>query len=115
MDSLRTILAIGVANGWFIEQMDIISVYLAGTLDEEIYMNTPEGLRLIKDTVVQVIKALYGLKQSGRVWYKRIEATLNAFGLKHTDNDWSVFINKDHSLIVGIYVDDLVIMGVDTA
>jgi hypothetical protein len=115
MDSLRSILAIGAANGWYIEQMDVVSAYLAGTLDEEIYMDAPEGLGHPKGTVVRLIKALYGLKQSGRVWYKKMESTLNSSGLEHTDSDWSVFTNKGHDLIVGIYVDDLVITGPNLA
>jgi hypothetical protein len=113
MDSLRAILAIGAARGWHIEQMDVVSAYLAGTLDEEIYMNAPEGLGHPNGTTVRLIKSLYGLKQSGRVWYKKIESTLNSFGLTRTDSDWSVFTDKDHTIIVGIYVDDLVIMGPD--
>jgi hypothetical protein len=95
--------------------MDVVSAYLSGTLDEEIYMNAPEGLGLPKDSTVRVIKALYGLKQSGRVWYKKIESTLKAHGLTQTDSDWSVFTNKDNSLIVGVYVDNLVIMGPNLA
>ena len=115
MDSLRSILAIGVANGWYIEQMDVVSAYLARTLDEEIYIDALEGLGHPKGTVVRLIKALYGLKQSGRVWYKKMESTLSSCGLEHTDSDWSVFTNKDHDLIVGIYVDDLVITGPNLA
>jgi hypothetical protein len=60
---------------------------------------------------VQVIKALYGLKQSGRVWYKKMEDLLQTQGLERTDSDWSVFVNANHTLFVGIYVDDLVITG----
>ena len=65
MDSLRAILAIAAANNWPIKQMDIVSAYLAGTLEEEIFMEAPEGLGYPKGTLVQLIKALYGLKQSG--------------------------------------------------
>ena len=72
MDSLRALLAIAAANNWSIEQMDVVSAYLAGVLDEDIYMEPPDGYGLPKGATVQVIKALYGLKQSGRVWYKKI-------------------------------------------
>jgi hypothetical protein len=115
MDSLQSILAIRATNKWYIEQMDIVSVYLAGTLDKEIYIEAPEGLGHPKGTVVKLVKALYSLKQSGRIWYKRIESTLNSCGLEHTDSDWSVFTDKEQTLIVRIYVDDLVITGADLA
>jgi hypothetical protein len=111
MDSLRALLAIAAANNWPIEQMDIISAYLAGVLDEDIYMAAPDGLGLPDSATVKVIKALYGLKQSGRVWYKKIQALLKTLGFERTDSDWSVFVNKDKTLFVGVYVDDLVITG----
>lgn len=107
------ILAIGAADKWHIEQMDTVSAYLSGTLNEEIYMDAQEGLSHRKAAIVRVIRSLYGLKQSGVVWCKKIEKTLNSLGLKRTEIDWSVFTNKDHSLIVEIYVDDLAITGPD--
>jgi hypothetical protein len=95
--------------------MDVVSAYLAGTLDEEIYMDAPEGLGHQRGTVVRLIKSIYGLKQSGRVWYKKIEKTLNSYRLAHTESDWSVFTNNGHTIILGIYVDDLIITGPDLA
>lgn len=56
MDSLRALLAIAAANNWPIEQMDIISAYLAGVLDEDIYMAAPDGLGLPDSATVQVTK-----------------------------------------------------------
>jgi hypothetical protein len=38
MDSLQALIAIATANNWPIGQMDVISAYLAGVLDEDIYM-----------------------------------------------------------------------------
>ena len=95
--------------------MDVVSAYLARTLDEEIYIDAPEGLGHQKGTTVRLIKSIYRLKQSGRVWYKKIEKTLNSYGLIHTESDWSVFTNKGHTIILGIYVDDLIITGPDLA
>jgi hypothetical protein len=67
--------------------MDVVSAYLARTLDKEIYMNAPEGLGHPNGTTIQLIKSLYRLKQSSHVWYKKIESTLNSFGLTHMDSD----------------------------
>jgi hypothetical protein len=87
MDSLQAILAIGVARGWHIEQMDVVSAYLARTLNEEIYMNALEGLGHPNGTTIQLIKSLYRLKQSSYIWYKKIESTLNSFSLTYIDSD----------------------------
>ena len=43
-DSLRMLLAIAAYEDWHIHQMDVVSAYLAGELEEEIYMESPEGL-----------------------------------------------------------------------
>jgi hypothetical protein len=47
--------------------VDVISAYLAGHLDEEVYMEPPEGLDMPLGTTLWLLKALYGLKQSGHV------------------------------------------------
>jgi hypothetical protein len=52
LDSLRALLAIAAANNWPIQQMDIVSAYLARALDKEIYMEPPDSLRLPKGSTV---------------------------------------------------------------
>jgi len=61
--------------------------------------------------VLRVKKAIYGLKQSGREWYIEVSNGLAKLGLKPTFSDPSVFVNEDRSLIVGLYVDDMIIIG----
>ena len=61
--------------------MDVVAAYLYGSLDSDIYMKIPEGLR-IEDTKprhlysVKLQRSLYGLKQSGRIWYNRLSEYL---------------------------------------
>ena len=47
-----------------IHQMDVKSVFLNGKLDEEIYMESPNGLKEEEDLIYCFLKSLYGLKQS---------------------------------------------------
>ena len=49
------------------------------------------------------------MKQSGREWYIEACNTLAKFGLQPTFNDPSVFINEDRSLVIGLFVDDMII------
>ena len=51
--------------------------YLYGSLDADIYMKVPEGIKVLKEEEhniysVKLQKSLYGLKQSGRMWYNRL-------------------------------------------
>ena len=74
LTSLRIILVLAAFYNFEIHQGDIKSAYLLGRLDEEIYMEVPEGIE-IQETgkrriVCRLLHGLYGLKQSGRIWNK---------------------------------------------
>jgi len=74
LSSLRIILALAAARNYEINQTDIKTAYLPGKLEEQIYMESPEGLVVEessssrKRTVCKLLKGLYGLKESGRIW-----------------------------------------------
>lgn len=62
MESLRILLAIAAAEDLEIHQMDVVTAYLAGELEEEIYMVLPQGLRGTEGKGCRVRKGLYCLK-----------------------------------------------------
>jgi hypothetical protein len=53
--------------------MDVKSTFLNGELEEEVYIEQPEGFLLLEreDYVCRLKKALYRLKQAPRAWYSR--------------------------------------------
>ena len=65
-ETVRLILALAALEGWTISRLDVKSAYLYGTLDEEIYMEQPEGFVDANHPkkVLKLQKALYGLKQA---------------------------------------------------
>lgn len=65
-DSFRIITAISVQLDFRIEQIDINSAYLNAELEEEIYMEIPEGHPSHGKAYWKLNKALYGLKQAGK-------------------------------------------------
>ena len=69
--SLRMLLAIAAVEDLEIHQMDVITAFLVGEIDEEIYMDQPEGFQQ-KDLVCRLRKSLYGLKQASRIWNQKI-------------------------------------------
>jgi hypothetical protein len=55
----------------------VVTAYLYGTLDTDIYMRIPAGLVEFQNSqrrleCLKLERALYGLKQAGRMWYKRL-------------------------------------------
>jgi beta-lactamase class A len=91
--------------------MDVVSVYLLGDLEEEAYIEAPKGLVVPLGKVLKLIKGIPGLKQSGRVWNKKITAFFEDHGLKSLPTDHSVFTNKERTLIVALYIDNLLLFS----
>jgi hypothetical protein len=58
--------------------MDVKSAFLNGELEEEVYIEQPEGFLLSEkeDYVCRLNKALYGLKQSPKAWYSILDRYL---------------------------------------
>eukprot|EP01018_Ginkgo_biloba_P040293 Gb_29932 [translate_table: standard] len=66
MDTIRTVLVLAAQHGWIIYQMDIKSAFLNGYVDEEIYVEKPQGFNITgkENNVHKLKKALYGLKKA---------------------------------------------------
>src|SRR5438046_746606 len=116
--SIRILLAIAAIYGLEIHQMDVMTAFLAGDLEEEIFMEQPEGFEVgtkEDDLVCRLRRTLYGLKQGTRVWNQRIRLFLKSIGFDQTYSDPCVYINKKTDIIIAMWVDDLIIFGKDMA
>lgn len=111
--SLRLLIAIAAQRRLNIDQMDAITAYLQGDLDEEIYTQQPDEFDDGSGRVCRLKKAMYGLKQSGRQWNKCLDDALQSFGLIKSKIDMCVYYTKHVDLIIAIYVDDLLIFWRD--
>ena len=62
--SIRMLIAIASIHNLEIHQMDVKTAFLNGDLDEEIYMEQPEGFIVPgqEKKVFRLVKSLYGLK-----------------------------------------------------
>ena len=109
--SYKALFAIAASLDLEIEQMDVKTAFLYGTLNEEIFMEQPEGFEDSTGRVCRLNKALYGLKQSPRVWYHTLSSFLADSKFYPIDADHSVFSNG--STYIAVYVDDLLIIGKD--
>jgi hypothetical protein len=91
--------------------MDVKSAFLNGNLEEEVYMEQPEGFSLTDkpDYVCKLKKALYGLKQAPRAWYGRLDKYLHDKGFKKDSADSNLYTKSEgvDLLVVLVYVDDI--------
>lgn len=116
-DTLRVLIALATLYNWEIDHVDAVVAFLQGNIDEEIYMECPEGLEVSKERgdkmVCRLQKAIYGLKQSGRAWYTKLDEGLKSLGLICADFDCCVYYNIKSCdiLIIAVYVDDLLIFS----
>eukprot|EP00253_Pinus_taeda_P031288 PITA_31288 len=74
--SIRVVLALVALLDLELQQLNVKTAFLHGDLDEEIYMEQPEGFvqHRNKKFVCRLKKSLYGLKQSPRQWYKKLDS-----------------------------------------
>ena len=132
-ETLRYLLAYSVKHKLAVHHMDVETAFLNGNLEEEIFMEIPEGLefqdnRLILRTeennqekneknqkVLKLNKSIYGLKQSPRCWNIRLTEFLTNQGYQISKADPCVFIkiNNNQHTVIAVYVDDCFIIGKD--
>lgn len=81
LSTIRLVVAVSCARKWLMFQLNVKSVFLHGTLKEEVYVQKPPGFRERdnEDKVYKLQKALYGLRQAPRAWNKKINSTQSRF------------------------------------
>lgn len=110
-NSIKLILAIAAKEKLLIKQFDIKTAFLNSRIDKDIYMKQPEGFSNNTNQVCKLQKSIYGLKQSSRCWNEKFTDFLIKMGLKPSDADPCIFINRYGTVILGIYVDDGIILA----
>ncbi|KAK1686989.1 hypothetical protein QYE76_047837 [Lolium multiflorum] len=111
--SIRAFFGIVAMRDLELEQLDVKTAFLHGELEEEIYMDQPEGFVVPgkEDLVCKLKRSLYGLKQSPRQWYKRFDSFMLAHEFKRSKYDSCVYIKfvNGSPIYLLLYVDDMLI------
>jgi hypothetical protein len=85
--SIRTIIALAAKIKWKLHQMDVKTSFLNGIIEEEVYIEKPQGFEVEdrKSHVCRLKKALYKLKQAPEAWYGRIDIFFTSLGFLASD------------------------------
>lgn len=113
LETIRTILALSVAENLVIRQMDVKGAYLNGNLNETVYMHQPEGYEDKTGRTCLLKKTLYGLKQAGREWNKELDRKLHKHDFKRLRSDPCVYTRGKEKMleIITVWVDDLLLFA----
>jgi hypothetical protein len=99
--------------------MDVKSAFLNGHSKEEVYVHQPPGFAIPEKEgkVLRLRKAPYGLRQAPGAWNVKLDSMLRRMGFKQSPHETAVYLrdNGGSVLLVGVYVDNLVITGTKDA
>ncbi|GJW58627.1 zinc finger, CCHC-type containing protein [Tanacetum coccineum] len=98
--------------------MDVKTTILNGELEEEVYMNQPQGfvMPINENKVCKLIKSLYGLKHAPKQGHQKFDEVVmsNGYLLNQAEKCvYSKFNETDKGFIIFLYVDDMLIFGTD--
>jgi hypothetical protein len=117
--TFRYLISLTTQNHISLQLMDVMTAYLYGSLDSDIYIKVPDRISILNINAnrnmyyVKLVKSLYVLKQSERMWYNRLKEFLLNKSYSNSDDCPCVFNKKSTTgfCIISVYVDDLNIIG----
>ena len=94
--------------------MDVKTVFLNSDLEEEIYIDQPEGF-IVKgqeNKVCKLVKSLYGLKQAHKQWHQKFNKVVAQFRFTVHEHDKCIYSkNFDNDYIILCrYIDDFLFL-----
>ena len=114
---IRIVLAIVALRNLEAHQMDVKIAFLNRDLEEEIYIEQPEGFYAPgqEKKVCRLEKSLYGLKQTPKQWHEKFDNVMLSHGFKINKCDKCVYVKDDEHeyVIVCLYINDMLIVGSD--
>jgi hypothetical protein len=115
LTTIIVLLSLAASHGLLVHQMDVKTAFLNGELEEEIYMDQPEGFVVNgqEGMVCKLVKSLYGLKKAPKQWHDKFDRTFTYVGFVTNEADKCVYYRYGggEGVILYLYVDDILIFG----
>ena len=111
--SIRLLLSFALKNDLHVHHLDVKNAYLNSPLKDEIYIEQPYGYekKTKRNLVCKLNKAMYGLRQAARCWNETLNAIMDDLGLNQFVSEECIYASKGNELLVGAYVDDLIVVS----
>ncbi|CAI7843727.1 unnamed protein product [Closterium sp. NIES-54] len=119
MTTLWVMLHVAAQRDYELHSLDFSTVFLQGSLHEEIWLRRPPGFTRTFPAGSQwsLRWPVNGLCQAPREWHDTLRTTLAALGFAPSSADPSLFLRTDTSLppfYVLVYIEDLIFATADT-
>ncbi|GJY73521.1 zinc finger, CCHC-type containing protein [Tanacetum coccineum] len=115
ISTIIPLIALASIHNLIIHQMDVKTVFLNGELNEEVYMNQPQGFIMLgnENKVCKLIKSQYGLKHAPKQWHQKFDDSfVNSYLLNQADKYvYRKFNETGKGVIICLYVDGMLIFG----
>jgi hypothetical protein len=115
LTSLRVAVALAAQHGWLLRQVDVDNAFVNSPVEEEVYVRQPPGFEVRGPAgellVYRLRRSLYGLKQAPRNFHTALVDYLLRQGFAAASTDPCVLVSASSSVILLIYVDDILITG----
>ena len=113
--TFRYLVALAAVEQLFMEHLDVSNAFCQADLDKfSIHVDAPRGYENIcpHGKCLKLLRALYGTKQASYLWQQTLAKYLVSIGFTRLATDPCVFQRKQNgvTMIVGVYVDDLIIL-----
>jgi hypothetical protein len=105
-------LAVAAINDYELDGMDVTTAFLNGKLEDNVYLNIPDGFPQKPGYVLRLKRALYGLRESPRIWNHTLHDFLIKCGLRQSHVDECLYYIPGKLWIV-VWVDDFLVMSPD--
>ena len=82
ISTIRLLIALASIHNLLIHQMDVKTAFLNGELEEEVYMNQPQGFIMPgnENKMCKLVKSLYGQKQAPKQWHQKFDKVVLSSG-----------------------------------
>jgi hypothetical protein len=113
LTTIQVLLSLATSYGLLIHQIDVKTTFLNGELEEEIYIDQPDGFTVNgqERMLCKLLKYLYGLKQAPKQWHEKFDKTLTSVGfiVNETDKCMYYHFGGGEGVILCLYIDDILI------
>ncbi|KAL0386013.1 UNVERIFIED_CONTAM: hypothetical protein Sradi_2995600 [Sesamum radiatum] len=96
-------------------EMDVKTAFLNGFVEEEIFMDQPEGFTTVgeEQKVCQLQRSIYDLKQASRSWNTHFDEVIRGYDFIKNDYDPCIYkkISGSSFAYIMLYVDDILLIG----